>query len=129
LRDLVIDNSAAINIARSSAIEMPSGQYFAPDVIDLEFAYVIRKLVLRGALSTNAATEQIYSWATNDLIRCPHTALLPRIWQLRDNITPYDAAYVALAEHLGLPLVTADHRLAKSASQYCEVLTVGTASA
>ena len=51
--------------------------------------------------------------------------LLPRIWELRDTITPWDAAYVALAEILDVPLVTADRRLARAASAYCEVVTVG----
>jgi predicted nucleic acid-binding protein len=88
----------------------------------------MRKLVLRGSLNSELATDHIHNWASNNLIRCPHTALLPRIWQLRENITPYDAAYVALAEDLGLPLVTADLRLAKSASRYCEVVTVGNSS-
>jgi predicted nucleic acid-binding protein len=46
--------------------------------------------------------------------RYPHWPLLPRIWQLRSNLTAYDAAYVALAEELGLPLLTRDARLARA---------------
>ncbi len=55
------------------------------------------------------------------LERYSHMPLLPRIWQLRDNLTAYDAAYVALAEALGAPLVTADARLARAAGVRCEV--------
>jgi len=53
--------------------------------------------------------------------RYPHRALLPRIWELRHNVTPYDAAYVALAEVLDAPLLTADARLADASGIRCAV--------
>ena len=53
--------------------------------------------------------------------RHAHRPLLPRCWELRDNVTPYDAAYVALAEALGVPLLTADARLANAPGIRCEV--------
>ncbi len=53
--------------------------------------------------------------------RYPHRALLPRIWELRHNLTPYDAAYAALAEVLGAPLLTADAKLAGAPGLRCEV--------
>ena len=53
--------------------------------------------------------------------RLPHAPLLPRIWALRDNLTAYDAAYVALAEAIGAPLLTADRKLARAPGIDCEV--------
>jgi predicted nucleic acid-binding protein len=57
--------------------------------------------------------------------RVPHTALLERAWALRHNLTPYDAAYVALAEALGAPLLTADRRLARASGPRCAVELAG----
>lgn len=55
------------------------------------------------------------------LRRAPHDALLHRCWQLRDNMTMYDAAYVALAEALGAPLLTADRRLSRATGARCDI--------
>lgn len=121
----VLDNSAAVLLSME-AMPLDSGtQYYAPELIDLEFASALRKLVLRGALSPDAAGEQLLEWSANELVRCNHALLLSRVWDLRHNITPYDAAYVALAETLEVPLATADQRLARAASTFCEVITLG----
>jgi predicted nucleic acid-binding protein len=84
----------------------------APHLIDLEIASVLRGLEARGLLSAADATRAIADLAALDIARYAHDLLLPRIWQLRANVTAYDAAYVALAENLGAPLVTCDARLA-----------------
>jgi predicted nucleic acid-binding protein len=128
---LVLDNSAAIALLEDNgarAQEIRNAEIYAPELIDLEFASTVRKMLARGKLSVDEATQLISKWSSNGVVRCAHRKFLQRIWQLRGNITPYDASYVALAEHLGLPLVTADLRLARSAAQYCEVVTVGNSS-
>lgn len=121
----VLDNSAAIFLSLRIPLDTDETEYYAPEVIDLEYASTLRKLVLRGMLDAREAGTYIAEWSTNDLTRCNHTMLLPRIWELRHNITPYDAAYVALAEVLDVPLITADQRLAKAASSHCKVISVG----
>ena len=126
MTNLVIDNSAAVKYARGRAtLDDGDTQYYAPQLIDLEFANTLRKLVLRNELGEEQARAYLLEWAANSLTRCAHTMLLPRIWQHRDNITAYDAAYVALAEVLEIPLATADRRLAKAATAFCEVIVVG----
>lgn len=124
MSDVVLDNSAAIQLSAGEAIYDPDTQYYAPALIDLEYASALRKLVLREALTSDEARDYLLEWASNALIRCNHVMLLPRVWELRENITPYDAAYVALAEILNVPLVTADQRLARAAAAYCEVINV-----
>jgi predicted nucleic acid-binding protein len=71
--------------------------------------------VLRHIVPPEQAHAYLLSWGDNGLIRCNHAMLLPRVWDHRGNITPYDASYVALAELLEIPLLTADRRLAKAA--------------
>lgn len=121
---VVLDTSAAVQFSTSTTSRDSEDQYYAPDLIDLEFANTLRKLVAREYLSSEEAQHFLLEWASNSLIRCSHVMLLPRIWELRENITPYDAAYVALAEILEIPLVTADLRLARAAERYCEVITL-----
>ena len=93
----------------------------APALIDLEVASVLRRGFGAQRLTFRRATQAIDDLRQFPLQRAPHTPLLPRIWQLRDNLTPYDAAYVALAEAVSAPLLTADRRLAVAAGICCDV--------
>jgi predicted nucleic acid-binding protein len=84
----------------------------APHLIDLEIAQVLRRFVARGILDDERSTQAVHDLRDLDLSRYPHDALLDRIWELRHNVSAYDAAYIALAEALGAPLLTSDGRLA-----------------
>src|SRR5438067_617565 len=86
----------------------------APEIFDLEALNVLRKLAGTGKLSAPDAKETLHDLAESPIARAPHRSLVQRIWELRHSITPYDAAYVALAEQLNVPLVTCDAKLARS---------------
>jgi predicted nucleic acid-binding protein len=86
----------------------------APHVIDLEIAHVVRRRLLAREIDYDLAEGMIGAFQQIPINRFPHDALLGRIWTLRNNITAYDAAYVALAEVLEAPLVTRDRRLSQS---------------
>jgi predicted nucleic acid-binding protein len=93
----------------------------APHVIDLEVASALRRLDVVGAVRPHRAQEALEDLLRLPLVRCPARALLPRIWELRRTLTSYDASYVALAEALSAPLVTADGRLARSHGHRAEI--------
>ena len=84
----------------------------APHVIDVEAAQVIRRIESRGDIGEARAREALEDLRAFPLRRHGHELLLPRIWELRANLTAYDAAYIALAEALDAPLLTRDRRLA-----------------
>ncbi|MFZ0861368.1 MAG: type II toxin-antitoxin system VapC family toxin, partial [Candidatus Sulfotelmatobacter sp.] len=86
----------------------------APQLLDLEVTQVLRRLVRERAVSAHRADEAIRDLLDLRINRYPHFVLLARIWQLRQNFSAYDAAYVALAEKLGAALVTRDGRLASA---------------
>jgi predicted nucleic acid-binding protein len=92
----------------------------APEVIDLEVASVFRKLVRTKHLDTVRAGQALDDLRTIPIRRVLHAALLDRCWELQDNVTVYDAAYVALAEVLDSTLLTADARLARSTGPRCQ---------
>lgn len=73
---------------------------------------MLRRLVARGKLSRDRAEDARQDFADLAIVRYPHFPLLDRMWELRANITPHDAVFIALSEVLGVPLVTADARLA-----------------
>jgi len=83
-----------------------------PHLIDIEVAQVLRRYAASGALTTDRGARALQDLTDFPLIRYPHDLFLPRIWELRHNLTAYDAAYVALAEALDAPLVTRDAALA-----------------
>ncbi len=93
----------------------------APHLVDLELASVLRRSAASGSMSTRDAAVALA--LVNDLCiaRHAHRELLPRIWALRENLTPYDAAYVALAEALDAPLLTLDARLAGAPGHEADV--------
>jgi predicted nucleic acid-binding protein len=93
----------------------------APAIVDLEVISAIRSAVLAGRLGARRSQQALVDLMSIRLRRLPHHPLVPRIWALRDNLTPYDAAYVALAEAIGAPLLTADRRLAQAPGIDCEV--------
>ncbi len=97
----------------------------APELIDLEVASVLRKLVSAGLVPPRRADLALADLISLPMDRARHRPLLPRVWQLKDNVTAYDAAYVALAEALDVPLLTADTRLAAAPGPRCviELLT------
>jgi predicted nucleic acid-binding protein len=81
-------------------------------LLDVEFAQVLRRLVREGTLARKRAEEAIEDLIAVRVTRYAPVLLLGRIWQLRQNLSAYDAAYVALAEELKAPLITRDQRLA-----------------
>lgn len=87
----------------------------APHLIDLEVAQVLRRYVRSAAISAERGAEALADLGEFPIHRHPHVVLLPRIWQIRDQLTAYDAAYVALAEALDARLITRDRALAQSA--------------
>jgi predicted nucleic acid-binding protein len=86
----------------------------APHLVDVEVVQALRRLVRAGDLSASRAAEAIADLADLDLHRHAHLDLLARAWRLRDNISAYDAVYVALAEAIDAPIVTCDGPLAQA---------------
>ena len=93
----------------------------APELIDLEVASVLRRLALGGRLPPQRAEQALSDLVQLPVRRASHRALLHRCWDLRANLTVHDACYVALAEALGVPLLTADQRLAAAPDLPCSV--------
>lgn len=91
----------------------------APHLVDCEVTSAIRRVRLRGEVGDARALQALSDLADLPLLRFPHTHLLPRMWELHATLTPYDAAYVALAEALEAPLLTADRRLARAHGPTC----------
>jgi predicted nucleic acid-binding protein len=93
----------------------------APHLIDIEVAQVIRRYATNGDIDSERGRLALADLADLPLHRYPHDFLLPRVWELRNNLTAYDAAYVALAEILNAPLVTRDRRLAGAAGHHARI--------
>ena len=93
----------------------------APELVDLEVVSVLRRAARAGRLEERRSAQALADLATLPLRRVAHLPLLPRVWELRDNLTAYDATYVALAEVLGVFLLTADGPLKRAAGIRCEI--------
>ena len=90
----------------------PSQTLHAPHLLDVEVAQVLRRYAGNGEIDDERGRMALADLADFPLRRYPHDFLLPRVWDLRRNLTAYDAVYVALAEALDAPLLTRDRRLA-----------------
>ena len=93
----------------------------APELIDLEVVSVWRKQTVIGKMDKRRAELAVTDLMTMPLRRAPHAVLLRRCWELRHNLTIYDAAYLALAELLDVTLVTADAAIASVRKVSCHV--------
>lgn len=93
----------------------------APELVDLEVASVLRRQLGLGTLNARRAELALTDLAALPLARATHRPLIARCWELRDNLTIYDAAYVALAEALETTLLTGDRRLARATGPRCPI--------
>jgi predicted nucleic acid-binding protein len=132
---LIVDTSAVL--AALTASDPPSGllecltddgDLHAPHLIDTEFLHGLRRLTLHGDLSEDRAADARTDFADLAVVRYRHQPLNDRVWQLRHNLTAYDATFVALAETLDATLVTCDAGIAASPTHHAKIeLFQGTA--
>jgi len=116
---IVLDASAALELLLNTAtgkliareITNQGVTLHAPHLIDLEIVHTLRRYVLKGAISEAQAQALINYWLQFDVVRYAHEPFIATIWQYRNNLTVYDAAYVALAKILPAILVTCDAAL------------------
>lgn len=110
---LLIDGAARVRLAEANLQ--------APELIDAELLSVLRRLVLAGRLPEQHALQALATSQQLGLRRHASRHLWPRAWELRANLSAYDALYVALAEQLGATLLTADARVARAPGLKCPV--------
>jgi predicted nucleic acid-binding protein len=97
----------------------------APHLIDLEVCQVLRRYLHAKDLTADRAAAAIEDFQSIRIFRYPHRIFVDRIWELRSNMTAYDAAYVAVAEMIGAPLLTTDKRLASTSNHSAQIEFVG----
>jgi len=131
---LVIDTSAVVavlaGIPRDERLVTrlsDDGDLHAPHLVDIEVLHTLRRLVHHGELSEQRANDVQADWADLAVTRYPHQGLAGRIWELRHNLTAYDAAFVALSEELGVPLVTCDGAIGRAPGHVANVEVYGDA--
>jgi predicted nucleic acid-binding protein len=120
----VLDNSTLVGWL---AFGMSTGgwadsELHAPTSIDYEFLHALRGNVRGGRITVSEARDALDSFLDADIQRHDAHRLLHAMWGFRHDLTAYDASYVALAQALGAPLVTADLRLARTARRWCHVI-------
>lgn len=124
---IVLDASAAVSglLNAGPARHLLSiEQVHAPHVVDVEVASALRRSVSAGVVPAQPAELALGTWQRLGLSRYPANPHLRRIWELRDNVSAYDATYVALAEALDCTLVTADDRLSRAPGVRCPITLV-----
>jgi predicted nucleic acid-binding protein len=112
LIEVLLGTSAAGRLAERLFAEEET--LHAPHLLDVEVAQVLRRYALTGVFGVERGAEALADLAEFPIARYPHQPFLSRIWELRHNVTAYDAAYLALAEALTAPLVTRDAKLASA---------------
>ena len=126
----VADSSALVAVLLGSDSEsrwtesaLADDNLVCPELALAESGNVLRRMELAGQISRTRAATAFADLLRLDIILFPFVPFAQRIWQLRNNLTIYDAWYVALAEALDCPLVTLDRRLSRAAGPTCEIVT------
>jgi len=123
----VVDASAALSAllnAGPARQTLADEQLHVPHLIDAEVASGLRRRVIARQLAAEVAWTALDTWRRLGMTRYPMLSLLGRVWELRDNVSAYDASYVALAEQIDCALLTADGRLGRAAGIRCAITIV-----
>ena len=118
------DDCADGDLARQHLVNAPA--VAAPDLVDVETVPVLRRRRRAGDLTARRFSIAVDDLADRDMLRVLTLPLMRRAYELRANVTAYAASYVALAEHLGWVLLTADARLSRAPGIRCVVQVIGT---
>lgn len=126
---IVVDASAVLEALLGTSVGReverrlfePEHTLHSPHLLDIEVAQVLRRYVARGLIEAARGRAALTDFLDLPLHRYPHDFLLPRVWELRTNMTAYDAVYVALAEVLDARLLTRDNRLAAAVRHHARV--------
>lgn len=124
---IVVDASAAVLglLADGAARRrLRTERLAAPHLVDSEILHTLGRQARRGVIEAADAARAVASWRRLGVQRFPVAAMLGRMWELRHNVTAYDATYVVLAEELDCPLLTADARLANATGPRCTFTVV-----
>jgi predicted nucleic acid-binding protein len=124
---IVLDASAALSglLNAGPARESLAGeQLHAPHLVDSEIADGLRRHVASHRIAADQGWAALDAWRRLGLTRYAMHGLLERVWLLRDNLSAYDAGYVALAESLGCSLITADARISRAPGVRCPITVV-----
>lgn len=129
---LVVDTSAILETLAAldpapGLVErlVEDGDLHGPHLIDTELLHALRRLTLNREISDERAADTRSDFEELALVRYPHAPLSDRVWELRHNMTAYDATFVALAEVLRVPLITCDARLASAPGHGAEIELFG----
>ena len=123
----MVDASAALSALISDGAArrtLAHEQIHVPHLIDAEVAGGLRRVVAAQQVDARSGWTALDTWRRLGVTRYPAFALLERVWDLRDNLSTYDACYVALAELLDCSLLTADARLAGAPGIRCAITLV-----
>ena len=124
---IVLDASAAVSAllnAGEARTALTDEAVHVPHLIDSEVAHALRRQVLGRSLGAADGWAALDTWRRLGVVRHPIDGLLDRVWELRENVSAYDASYLALAEALGCALLTADGRLSRVPALRCAVTVV-----
>ena len=124
---IVVDASAALAAllnAGPARRALGSDQLHVPHLIDSEIANGLRRSVAGGHIEADAGWAALDAWRRLGMVRYSIVGILGRVWELRDNLSAYDASYIALAEQLDCALLTADRRLSRAPGIQCTITVV-----
>ena len=127
---IVVDASAVLDLLLRTSLgdrvlqrmEVVGESLHAPHLLDPEVVQGLRRYHRQGVLTDLRASQALEDFADLPIVRYPHDVLIDRVWQLRHNVTAYDACYIALAEALDAPLLTTDRRLSAASGIRARVI-------
>lgn len=136
---IVLDASAAVDVLlnfQPNAMRMrdrirqedsggPRENLHVPHLFAAEVLHALRRLTLAGHVSETRGNRAVHAMLNMRLTRYPHEPFVWRIWELKENVSAYDAEYVALAETLDAPLITTDRRLAQASAHDAKIELFG----